>query len=157
MRIVKQGNLDPQKEDKIAAIYVCKKCGAEAEVDTGEIVEACPCCGARNGAFAPKLTNKPLSAGEAFPEKYFRFGVSEGAVKLPDEEIRNMIDKTVQTYLRSNCGYCYSGTGDTFIAVFQLDKNDINDYFVVVGKNYYEIDSCELEDDSWEEEEDEDE
>ena len=58
-----------------------------------------------------------------------------------------MIDKTVQTYLRSNCGYCYSGTGDTFIAVFQSNENDINDYFVVVGKNYYEINSCELEDD----------
>ena len=152
MKIIKQGNLNPQKEDKITAVYVCNKCGAEAEVDAGENVGACPCCGARNGAFAPKLTNKPLSAGEAFPEKYFRFGVSERAVKLSDEEIRNMIDKTVQTYLINNCGYCYSGTGDTFVAVFQSDKNDINDYFVVVAKDYYEIDSCELEDDCLEEE-----
>ena len=156
MRIIKHGNLNAKNENKIAAVYICSKCGAEAEVDTGESIESCPCCGARNGAFAPKITNKPLSAGEAFPEKYFRFGVSEGAVKLPDEEIRNMIDKTVQTYLRSNCGYCYNGTGDTFIAVFQSDENDINDYFVVVGKNYYEINSCELEDD-YPEEEDEDE
>ena len=152
MRIIKQGNLNPQKEDKITAVYVCNKCGAEAEVDAEEIVGACPCCGARNGTFAPKLTNKPLSAGEAFPEKYFQFGVSEGSVKLPDEEIRNMIDETVQKYLRSNCGYCYSGTGDTFIAVFQSDENNINDYFVVVAKDYYEIDSCELEDDCLEEE-----
>ena len=103
MRIIKQGNLNAKKENKIAAVYICSKCGAEAEVDAGESIESCPCCGARNGAFAPKLTNKPLSAGEAFPKKYFRFGVSEGAVKLPDEEIRNMIDKTGQTYLRSNC------------------------------------------------------
>ena len=29
--------------------------------------------------------------------------------------------------------------------------------FHPAGKNYYEINSCELEDDSWEEEEDEDE
>lgn len=127
MIIIKRGNLNLQKKDKVATVYVCSKCGAEVEVD----------------------------AGEAFPEKYFRFGVSEGSVKLPDEEIRNMIDKTVQTYLRSNCGYCYSGTGDTFIAVFQSNENDINDYFVVVGKNYYEINSCELEDD-YSEEEDED-
>ena len=63
-----------------------------------------------------------------------------------------MIDKTVQKYLRSNCGYCYSGTGDTFIAVFQSDENNINDYFVVVAKDYYEIGSCELEDDCSEEE-----
>lgn len=104
-----------------------------------------------------KASRKSLSAGEAFPEKYFQFGVSDGAVKLPDERIRNMIDETVQAYLRSNCGYCYSGTGDTFIAVFQSDENNINDYFVVVGKNYYEINSCELEDDSWEKEEKDDE
>lgn len=147
MRIIKQGNLNHQKKDRITAVYVCSKCGAEAEVDAEEIVGACPCCGARNGSFAPKPTNKPISAGKAFPEKYFQFGVSEGAVKLSDEEIRNMIDKTVQGYLRNNCGYCYSGTGDTFIAVFQSNKNDINDYFVVVGKDYYEIDSYELEDD----------
>ena len=152
MRIIKQGNLNSRKKDKIATVYVCSKCGAEAEVDTEEIVESCPWCGSRNGAFAPKITNKLLSAGEAFPEKYFRFGVSEESVKLSDEEVRNMIDETVQKYLRSNCGYCYSGTGDTFIAVFQSDVNNINDYSVVVAKDYYEIDSCELEDDCLEEE-----
>ena len=152
MRIIKQGNLNSRKKDKIATVYVCSKCGAEVEVDAGEIVKSCPCCGSRNGAFAPKITNKQISAGEAFPEKYFQFGVSEGSVKLPDEEIRNMIDKTVQKYLRSNGGYCYSGTGDTFIAVFQSDENNINDYFVVVAKDYYEIDSCELEGDCLEEE-----
>ena len=153
MRIIKQGNLNAKNENKIATVYVCSKCGAEVEVDAGEIVKSCPCCGSRNGAFAPKITNKLLSAGEAFPEKYFRFGESEESVKLSDEEVRNMIDKTVQKYLRSNCGYCYSGTGDTFIAVFQSDINNINDYFAVVGKNYYEIDSCELKDDRLEEEE----
>lgn len=141
MRILKQSNLNHQK----AAIYVCSKCGAEAEVSAEEIVEACPCCGARNAAFAPKLTNTTLSAGEAFPKKYFRFGVSEGSAKLSDEKVRNMIDETVQAYLRNNCGYCYSGTGDTFIAVFQSDENDINDYFVVVCRDYYELDSFELE------------
>ena len=93
-----------------------------------------------------------LLSSRFLPEKYFQFGASEGAVKLPDEEICNMIDKTVQKYLRSNCGYCYSGTGDTFIAVFQSDENNINDYFVVVAKDYYEIDSCELEDNCSEEE-----
>lgn len=124
MIIIKRGNLNLQKKDKVATVYVCSKCGAEVEVD----------------------------AGEAFPEKYFQFGVFEGSVKLPDEEIRNMIDKTVQKYFRSNCGYYYSGTGDTFITVFQSDENNINDYFVVVAKDYYEIDSCELEDDCLEEE-----
>ena len=152
MRIIKRGNLNLQKEYKVATVYVCSKCGAEVEVDAGEIVKSCPCCGSRNGAFAPKITNKQISAGEAFSEKYFQFGVSEGSVKLPDEEIRNMIDKTVQKYLRSNGGYCYSGTRDTFIAVFQSDENNINDYFVVVAKDYYEIDSCELEDNCSEEE-----
>ena len=36
--------------------------------------------------------------------------------------------------------------------MFQSNENDINDYFVVVGKNYYEINSFELEDDCPEEE-----
>lgn len=158
MRIIKQGK---PKEEKRTVRYVCDNCGAEIEVEIDESLDCCPCCGKEQLILLPgnedKASRKPLSAGEAFPEKYFRFGVSDGAAKLPDERIRNMIDETVQTYLRSNCGYCYRGTGDTFIAVFQSDKNDINDYFVVVGKNYYEINSCELEDDSWEEEEDEDE
>lgn len=157
MRIIKQGK---PKEEKKTVRYVCDNCEAEIEVGINESLDCCPCCGEEQLILLPKTRDKafhkPLSAGEAFPKKYFRFGVSEGAVKLPDEEIRNMIDETVQTYLRSNCGYCYNGTGDTFIAVFQSNENDINDYFVVVGKNYYEINSCELEDDC-SEEEDEDE
>ena len=156
MRIIKQGK---QKEEKKTVRYVCDNCEAEIEVGIDESLDCCPCCGEEQLVLLPKTIDKAfhksLSAGEAFPKKYFRFGVSEGAVKLPDEEIRNMIDKTVQKYLRNNCGYCYSGTGDTFIAVFQSDKNNINDYFVVVAKGYYEIDSCELEDDcSGEENED---
>lgn len=158
MRIIKQGK---PKEEKKTAHYVCNNCGAEIEIEIDEYTDCCPCCGEEQLTLLPgnedKTSHKPLSAGEAFPEKYFQFDVSKGAVKLSDEKIRNMIDETVQVYLRSNCGYCYNGTGDTFIAVFQSDENDINDYFVVVGKNYYEINSCALEDDSWEEEEDEDE
>ena len=42
MRIIKQGNLNLKNENKIAAVYVCSKCGAEAEVDTGESGESCP-------------------------------------------------------------------------------------------------------------------
>ena len=156
MRIIKQGK---PKEEKKTVRYVCNNCEAEIEVGINESLDCCPCCGKEQLMLLPKTRDKEfhkqISAGEAFPEKYFQFGVSEGAVKLPNEEIRNMIDKTVQKYLRSNGGYCCSGTGDTFIAVFQSDENNINDYFVVVGKNYYEINSCELEDD-YSEEEDED-
>lgn len=158
MKIIKQGKT---KEEKKMAHYVCDNCGAEIEAEIDEGLDCCPCCGKGQLILYlrayDKASRKPLSAGEAFPEKYFQFGVSDGALKLSDEKIRNMIDETVQIYLRSNCGYCYNGTGGTFIAVFQSDKNDINDYFVVVGKNYYEINSCELEDNGWEDEGDEDE
>lgn len=154
MRIIKQGR--PKEEEK-AARYVCNNCGAEIEIEIDECADCCPCCGKEQLMLLPKIDNKPfrksLSAGEAFPEKYFQFGISDGAVKIPDERIRNMIDETVQTYLKNDYGYCYSGTGDTFIAVFQSDKDDINDYFVVVGKNYYEINSCELTDDKEDEDE----
>ena len=153
MRIIKQGK---PKEEKKTVRYVCNNCEAEIEVGINESLDCCPCCGKEQLMLLPKTIDKefhkPLSAGEAFPEKYFRFGISEESVKLSDEEVRNMIDETVQKYLRSNCGYCYSGTGDTFIAVFQSDVNNINDYSVVVAKDYYEIDSCELEDDCLEEE-----
>lgn len=148
MRIIKQGK---PKEDKKTARYVCNNCGAEIEIEIDESLDCCPCCGEEQLMLLPRnedqTSRKPLSAGEAFPEKYFQFGVSEGAAKLSDEKIRNMIDEAVQTYFKSNCGYCYNGTGDTFVAVFQSDKDDINDYFVIVGKNYYEINSCELTDD----------
>ena len=147
MRIIKQGK---PKEEKKTVRYVCDNCEAEIEVGINESLDCCPCCGEEQLMLLPKTIDKafhkPLSAGEAFPEKYFQFGASEGSVKLSDEEIRNMIDKTVHAYLRNNCGCCYSGTGDTFVAVFQSDKNDINDYFVVVSKDYYELDSGELED-----------
>lgn len=154
MRIIKQGK---PKEEKMIH-YVCNNCGAEIEVEIDEDMDCCPCCGEEQLMLLPRTDNKPfrkpLSAGEAFPSKYYQFGISEDAKRESDEEIRGMIDKAIQTYFKSNCGYCYNGTGDTFVAVFQSDKDDINDYFVVVGKNYYEINSCELTDNN---EEDEDE
>ena len=96
MRIIKQGK---PKEEKKTVRYVCDNCEAEIEVGIDESLDCCPCCGEEQLVLLPKTIDKAfhksLSAGEAFPKKYFRFGVSEGAVKLPDEEIRNMIDKTV--------------------------------------------------------------
>lgn len=148
MRIIKQGK--PKEEEKTAR-YVCNNCGAEIEIEIDECADCCPCCGEEQLILLPKIYNKSfrktLSAGEAFPSKYYQFGISEDAKRESDEEVRSMIDEAVQTYFKSNCGYCYNGTGDTFVAVFQSDKDDINDYFVVVGKNYYEINSCELTDD----------
>ena len=51
-----------------------------------------------------------------------------------------MIDDSVEAYKKANCGYAFSGRGDTFVAVFQTDEDDINDFLVVVSKDHYEYD-----------------
>ena len=47
--------------------------------------------------------------------------------------------------------YIMSADGRDLVFI-EISAMDINDYFVVVAKDYYEIDSCELEDDCLEEE-----
>lgn len=144
MRIIKKGN--PIKTIKMPLASVsCPICGFEAELDPGENVTQCPCCGASDVIFTTSLAafeTKKKSPSERFPDEYYHFNSSgDGdAAVLSERETAKMIDDTVEEYKKANCGYAFSGRGDTFVAVFQTDEDDVNDFLVVVSKDRYEYD-----------------
>lgn len=143
MRIIKQGSPKAKKEMTPISI-VCQDCGLEAELDHGEEVAKCPCCGSFNLVstvpFADFYCKK--SPSERFPDEYYHFNSSgDGDAKiLTERETAKMIDDTIETYRRENCGYAFSSTGDTFVAVFQTDEDDVNNFLVMVSKDHYEYD-----------------
>lgn len=143
MRIIKEGN--PTKVKKTTPIsIVCQDCGLEAELERGEDVAKCPCCGSLNLVSTVPFVDFHCkkSPSERFPDEYYHFNSSgDGdAVVLSERETAKMIDDTVEEYKKANCGYAFSCTGDTFVAVFQTDEDEINDFLVVVSKDHYEYD-----------------
>lgn len=140
MKIIKEGN--PIKIKKMVPVSVsCPICGFEAELDPGEDVMQCPCCGSSNLVFTTPLVWKK-SPSERFPDEYYHFNSSgDGdAAVLTERETAEMIDNTVEEYKKANCGYAFSGRGDTFVAVFQTDEDDANSFLVMVSKDHYEYD-----------------
>lgn len=144
MRIIKEGN--PIKVKRTTEISIdCRDCGLEAELDRGEAVTKCPCCGSSNLVFTTPLISlrpKKKSPSERFPDEYYHFSSSgDGdAAILSERETAKMIEDTVEEYKKANCGYAFSSTGDTFVAVFQTDEDDVNDFLVMVSKDHYEYD-----------------
>lgn len=145
MRIIKEGKPIKVKVEKTTPIsIVCQDCGLEAELERGEDVVKCPCCGSLNLVSTLPLVDfhRKKSPSERFPDEYYRFNSSgDGdAAVLSERETAKMIDDTVETYKKANCGYAFSSRGDTFVAVFQTDEDDVNDFLVVVSKDRYEYD-----------------
>ena len=143
MKIIKQGS--PAKVKKVTPISIaCQDCGLEAELDRGEDVTRCPCCGSSNLVSTVPFVDFPRKKlpSERFPDEYYHFNSSgDGdAAVLSEQETAKMIDDTVEEYKKANCGYAFSGRGDTFVAVFQTDEDDTNDFLVVVSKDHYEYD-----------------
>ena len=143
MRIIKQGK--PKEEKKTTPIsIVCQDCGLEAELDCGEDVTRCPCCGSSNLVSTVPFVNFPRKKlpSERFPDEYYHFSSSgDGdAAILSEQSTAKMIDDTVEEYKKANCGYAFSSKGDTLVAVFQTDEDEINDFLVVVSKDRYEYD-----------------
>lgn len=143
MKIIKQGN--PKEIKKTTSILVsCPICGLEAELGYDENVTQCPCCGSSlNFAFTTPLVNfkaKKKSPSERFPDEYYHYSEEAGAIVLSNQGVSRLIEETIKLYRSSGHGYAFSSTGDTFVAVFQTDEDDVNDFLVVVSKDYYECD-----------------
>ena len=144
MKIIKEGN--PARNEKTTLYSVsCPICGFEAELDPGENVTQCPYCKSSKLVFTTPLINfnpKKKSPSERFPDEYYHFSSSgDGdAAILSEQSTAKMIDDTVEEYKKANCGYAFSSTGDTFVAVFQTDEDDVNDFLVMVSKDHYEYD-----------------
>ena len=88
-----------------------------------------------------KQEEKPKTPDEVYPEEFYSF---KDGLDKSDEEIRELIKETIKHYKQSNCGYAMSASGRLLIAVFQSDKDNIDDYQVIVTKNYSSLDSVEL-------------
>lgn len=129
MEIIKQGKLRGRE-------VTCPHCGMVGRVGDSEVVRECPCCGFSVNWRAEK--EKGIPAAYGYPKYYYHYGKDDGARILDDKEVGELINSTVRRYLESNCGYSFSATGDTHIAVFQNDIEDPNDYTVIVSRGYEE-------------------
>lgn len=144
MRIIKQGR-QAESERMTSDSVSCPICGFEGELDPGESIIQCPYCKSFNLVFTTPLIDfrpKKKSPSERFPDEYYHFnssGDGDCAI-LSEQSTAKMIDDTVEEYKKANCGYAFSNRGDTFVAVFQTDEDDVNDFLVMVSKDHYEYD-----------------
>lgn len=71
-----------------------------------------------------------------FPDTFYRFGTSEGAVCLSDDEVQHYVDivkRKLQQELEVD-EYTFAGTGDTMVFGFKFEDEDE----IIVAKNYWE-------------------
>ena len=140
MRIIKRGN--PAKNEETTLYLVsCPICGFEGELDPGERIIQCPYCKSLKLVFTTPLVNfnpKNKSPSERFPDEYYHFNSSMDGAILSQRETVKMIDDTVKKYKKTNCGYAFLNTGDTFVVVLQTNKDNVNDFLVMVSKDHYE-------------------
>lgn len=147
MRIIKNGVWEKQDIHQ----YKCQICGCVYELDLcKEEVGACPCCNSHVSYQVEfnddveedtKSEDRPKQPWEVYPEEFYSF---KDGLDRSDKEIRKLIRETIEHYKQSNCGYAMSASGRILIAVFQLDKDNIDDYQVIVTKDYSSLDSMEL-------------
>ena len=84
--------------------------------------------------------NEPITTEQiepfTFPKTFYRFGTSEGAVCLSDNEVQKYVD-IVKRKLQQECQvveYSFAGTGDTLVFGFKFEDEDK----IIVAKNYWE-------------------
>lgn len=71
-----------------------------------------------------------------FPDTFYLFGTSEGAVCLSDDEVQQYVN-IVKYKLQQECqvgGYAFAGIGDTMVFGFKFE----DEYIIYVAKNYWE-------------------
>ena len=142
MRIIKNGAIKLQNIQQ----FKCQTCGCVYELDLCYEDINCPCCHSSighqvkfNGDVEEDVETK--TPDEVYPEKFYSF---RDGLDKSDEEIRKLIRETIEHYKQSNCGYSMCATGRVLVAVFQSDKDNIDDYQVIVTKDYSSLDSMEL-------------
>lgn len=143
MRIIKNGVSKLQDIHQ----FKCQICGCVYELDLcDEEIGECPCCHSHK-SYQVECNDyveedvKPKTPDEVYPEKFYSF---KDGLDKSDKEIRELIRETIEHYKKSNCGYSMAASGRVLVAVFQSDKDYIDDYQVIVTKNYSSLDSMEL-------------
>lgn len=143
MRIIKNGACKLQDIHQ----FKCQICGCVYELDLcDEEIGECPCCHSHK-SYQVECNDyveedvKPKTPDEVYPEKFYSF---KDGLDKSDKEIRELIRETIEHYKKSNCGYSMAASGRVLVAVFQSDKDYIDDYQVIVTKDYSSLDSMEL-------------
>lgn len=143
MRIIKNGVSKLQDIHQ----FKCQICGCVYELDLcDEEIGECPCCHSHK-SYQVECNDdveedvKRKTPDEVYPEKFYSF---KDGLDKSDKEIRELIRETIEHYKKSNCGYSMAASGRVLVAVFQSDKDYIDDYQVIVTKNYSSLDSMEL-------------
>lgn len=70
-----------------------------------------------------------------FPDTFYHFGTSEGAVCLSDDEVQQYVN-VVKCKLQQECQvgeYTSAGSGDTMVFGFKMEDEDE----IIVAKNYW--------------------
>jgi hypothetical protein len=130
MKII-QDNYNKQKSEQ----FICEHCNSILEYNKEDIrlnnnnaVIKCPCCGHECIIETYKCELK-------FPKDFYQFGISNGSVKIDDEEITLWIKDCIN-WLENNPNepFRYRGSGNTFLCVF----NHEDEYYIMVAKNYFD-------------------
>lgn len=141
MRIIKQGVLNNRLKQ-----YKCARCGCIFELDEGEKANKCPYCG--YDVILVKELEDEISVkrtpDSVYPDDYYKHGSIDGEKILGVDETRKLIRDCIKSYFDGHGGYATVATGDTVVMITQNDRDNVNDYKVMVAKNYYDLDSYEL-------------
>lgn len=141
--------LKPPTNDQYKTVHtlVCSRCGAMIEFDEQDMTTTddgyrvkCPCCNliiaVHSGGYnQPQDEEEPEPPHFVWPDSFYHFGESTQAVKIPDKEVQQMIDRIVKRFPELRVGdFDIEATGDT--TVLGLKYEDSNT--VIVAKNYWE-------------------
>ena len=143
MKIVDWG-----KKKTSARLIGCCECEARISLENGEAIpEKCPVCGAsKTSLYTVDTKRKSQSlhpAARAFPELYDERFIGDATADILATQ--KTIDYAIEAYYKANCGYAFVEGEGIFVAVFQEDDTDRDDYFVMVTDSYREVNSYELE------------
>jgi DNA-directed RNA polymerase subunit RPC12/RpoP len=128
-----------KKKNEIKKEIKCSYCHNEyiyededlIDVDESHLGFICPECG-------NQIIVKEISYTD-FPDSFWHYDVTEGARKLTDKQIQNMVNSVVRKLkeMKDNYGYFYTSTGDTIVFGVKIIDDGENHYDIYVARNYY--------------------
>lgn len=132
-QIIAPPESQPQNEPIITTCPNCQYTISYTEdeidrVDNESMGVCCPHCG---GVIETEHI-EPFT----FPDTFYHFGTSEGAICLSDDEVQQCVN-IVKRKLQQECqvgDHTFTGSGDTMVFGFKMEDEDV----IFVAKNYWE-------------------
>lgn len=137
--------LKPPTNNIHSTVYTmyCPRCGALLEFDHEDLSASgnslwatCPCCQniiGMNNQSQPE--EEPEPPHFVYPDSFYHFGESAGAVYIPNNEVQQMVDRMVKKFPELKPGeFDMEATGDTIVLALKFEESNQ----VIVAKNYWE-------------------